>query len=152
VGVSQADHNRLWNRTLLWCGCNSYHIISYFPGFTDVFIWYYRNHQEGLYAVGMPTSIPVILIFLYFILFFFIQVLHYLVSCLRLFYFHSRLRNIRLGLRLGLFISTLTLPSRVFGSSSCRYPIDSPIIVQGKPTTLMSSGKIRNVPWERSSN
>ena len=32
---SWAQHNQLWSCTLLWCSCNSCHVISYFPGFTD---------------------------------------------------------------------------------------------------------------------
>ena len=35
ISRSWAQHNRLWSHTLLWCGCNSCHVISYFPGFTD---------------------------------------------------------------------------------------------------------------------
>ena len=31
-----AQRYRLWSHTLLWWGCNSYHVISIFPGFTDV--------------------------------------------------------------------------------------------------------------------
>ena len=32
---SWAQHDQLWSRTLLRYGCNSCHVISYFPRFTD---------------------------------------------------------------------------------------------------------------------